>query len=73
MNRDELNRTPAWGNVKRTKGAAIDDASKNLRRLRAESRAQQRGHEHVDEVRRTPTGWQARVSADLRRGQSRRD
>lgn len=63
---DDMQRVQAWGRVRKTKGDAIDDAVNALGRLAAELRKTQVGYPRYDEVRPTPTGYQARVSATMR-------
>ena len=61
-----MTRMQAWGRVERTKTAAIEDATDAFGRLVAETRRTQIGWLRYDEVRPTPTGFQARVSARTR-------
>lgn len=61
-------RTQAWGKVERTKSKAIESAADALRRLETETRRTRTSSISYDEVRPTPTGYQARVSADTRPG-----
>ena len=58
--------TAAWGSIKKTEHDAIDSAAKNLRRHAAETGRALKGAHRVEEVRKTPTGHQARVAGDFR-------
>lgn len=63
---DEMpKRTDAWGSVKKSKQAAIDDAVKNLGRHANDTGNQVKGSPSYDSVVKTPTGHQARVSGVL--------
>lgn len=62
---DDMGRSSAWGNVRRTQQAAINDAVDELGKLAAGTRQKQVGRENYEEIRKTPTGYQARVSARM--------
>jgi hypothetical protein len=72
MRRDELERTSAWGRVQPRRCSAIDDALIQMRRLASSTHCRQIGATRIEEVRTTPTGYQARVSADLKKMADRR-
>jgi hypothetical protein len=57
---------PAWGSIRRTRHDAIDSATANLRRHAAETGRVVTGAHDVEEVRKTPTGYQARVAGNMR-------
>jgi len=62
----DMERVQAWGRVRKTKSAAIEDAAAALARLASELRRTVVGYPRYDEVRPTPTGYQARVSVRMR-------
>ena len=55
----------AWGTIHRTELAAWCSAEDNLNRLAASTRRVVTGGVRYEECRKTPTGWQARVSGVL--------